>query len=195
MKKRIFTIALVVGIVLIAISLCMVVVSQIRAHMGADKSQQIVRKLQELLPPETTGVPGVSQNTGMPVLQIHGRDYVALLEIPSLEVILPVANEWDNDRLYESPARFCGSAYDNTMVIGGTDYSGQLSFCGEIEHGTVVNVTDMTGAKFTYQVSRIDRAGDADTRWLSHGDFDLTLYCRDTYSMEYIAVRCMITGR
>ena len=78
----------------------------------------------------------------------------------------------------------------------GCDFTEQME-AAELLAGKVhvVNVTDMTGAKFAYQVSRIDRAGDADTRWLSHGDFDLTLYCRDTYSMEYIAVRCMIAGR
>lgn len=65
-----------------------------------------------------------------------------------------------------------------------------MHFCDKIEYGTVVTVTDMTGTQFTYTVSDVHRARHAETQWLMDDDCDLTLFCHDGYSMEYIAVRC-----
>ena len=76
------------------------------------------------------------------------------------------------------------------MVIGGADDPRQFGFCDEIDLGVTVTVTDMTGAEFTYTVSRVDRSSSAEASWLTDAQHDLTLFCRDQYSMEYLAVRC-----
>ena len=148
--------------------------------------------MNKLLPDRTLGVPETYADPGMPNLEINGEDYVALLEIPSQGVRLPVADQWNSMELFHSPARFAGSVYDKTMVIGGADHSGQFGFCDEIEHGAVITITDMTGAQFSYTVARIDRANRAEARWLQNEAYDLTLFCRNVYSMEYIAVRCVL---
>ena len=190
MKKRSFPLLLVLGIVLVAVSLSLVAFSLIRGRIGANVCRTVVAKMQQLLPERQSGGVGLYENATMPVLQIDGVDYAALLEIPSMQVALPVANEWNPRRLSAAPARFCGSVYDRSLVIGGTDSSNQFAFCSKIEDGTQVTVTDMTGASFTYEVTAVDRAKKAEKAWLANESFDLTLYCRDTYSMEYVAVRC-----
>lgn len=190
MKKHRFSALLVLGASLIFISFALVIVSQIRVHIGAVKSQEIVAKMNELLPERNAGIPGIYPNSNMPVLEMNGVDYVAMLEIPSLSVALPVADKWNSDQLFDAPARFYGSSYDHTLVIGGGDYSHQFSFCDKIDNGTVITVTDMTGTQFFYTVSRVDRSPNAESDWLIGTDYDLTLFCRDTYSMAYVAVRC-----
>ena len=114
-----------------------------------------------------------------------------MLEVPAFGLALPVADQWDSKNLHFPPGRFSGSAYDNTLVIGGADSQGQFSFCDKIDNGAVITVTDMTGVRFTYTVFRVDRAKHAESQWLVADDYDLTLFCRDAYSMEYIAVRCI----
>ena len=146
--------------------------------------------MSELLSERTVGVPGIYSNPNMPVLEINDADYVALIEIPSLNLALPVADAWNSRKLYSSPARFFGSCYDHSLVIGGADNSHQFSFCDKIDNGTVITITDMTGTQFSYTVSRVDRSKSAESNWLISSDYDLTLFCRDTYSMEYVAVRC-----
>ena len=195
MKKRKFPIALVLGAVLILVSFSLMITLQIRAHMGAANSRAVIEKMEELLPDRTAGVPGIYPNPNMPVLGIDGADYVALLELPALNVALPVANEWNKNALFNSPARFYGSAYDHPLVIGGADNAQQFSFCGKIELGTTVTVTDMTGTQFTYTVTRVERSKKAESQWLISADYDLTLFCQDSYSMEYIAVRCDLSSR
>lgn len=190
MKKRKFPLFLVLGICLILVSIALVLAFQIRMHMGAQHSQTILSSMEQVLPERTAGVPGSYLTSAMPVLEIADADYVAMLEVPSFDVALPVADQWDGNDLFSTPRRFCGSAYDNTLIIGGADNRWQFGFCDKIEHGARIIVTDMTGAQFTYKVSRIDRAKHAETQWLMDSDYALTLFCYDVYSMEYIAVRC-----
>ena len=190
MKKRKFPIVLALGICLVVISFALIVGLQIRTYMGANESQKVVTKINELLPERIAGVPGTYPNPNMPVLGINDVDYVALIEIPSLHLSLPVADACNSQKLYNSPARFYGSCYDQSLVIGGADNSHQFSFCDKIDIGTVITVTDMTGTQFFYTVSRVDRSKSAESNWLIRRDYDLTLFCRDALSMEYIAVRC-----
>ena len=151
-------------------------------------------EMNQLLSDRISGVSGEYSDSVMPVLEISGVDYVALLEIPAQGVVLPVSDQWNSTGLSRSPARFSGSAYDSTLVIGGADHPGQFGFCDEIEHDAVLNITDMTGVQFSYIVSRVDRAKHAQTQWLQNEEYDLTLFCRSAYSMEYIAVRCNLAS-
>ena len=190
MKKGKFPIVLVLGICLVVISFALIVGLQIRTHLGANESQKVVTRMNELLSERIEGVPRTYPNLNMPILEINDIDYVALIEIPSLNLSLPVADVWNSQKLYNSPARFYGSCYDHSLVIGGADNSYQFSFCDKIDNGTVIIVTDMTGTQFSYTVSRVDRSKSAESNWLISRDYDLTLFCRDALSMEYVAVRC-----
>ena len=188
--KRKVPLLFIFGVCLILISLCITLFLGIRMYLGNQKSHQTVTKILELLPDRTTGIPGIYSSSGMPILEIDGVDYMAVVEIPAYGNTLPVSDKWDSGKLYTSPCRYFGSAYDHTLVIGGVDSPGQFDFCDKIQHNATITVTDMTGSQFNYTVARIDRSKHADNGWLMHPDFDLTLFCRDTLSMEYIAVRC-----
>ena len=189
--KRKLSLPIVLGICLILCSLLLLLLFRVRMQAGYRSSQRTAAALSEMLPERTPGTPGIDPGYDMPVWELEGTDYVALLEIPSFGITLPVANQWDNAALTQAPARFSGSVYDNTLVIGGVDDPKQFGFCDKIEHSAYVTVTDMTGAEFTYRVRGVSRAKHADAQWLAREDCDLTLFCHDTYSMEYIAVRCV----
>jgi len=191
MKKGKFPIALVLGICLVMIGFSLFAGIQLRTQIGAEECRKTVTEMMKLLPERAAGVSGISSDPDMPVLQINEEDYIALIEIPSMNLALPVAAAWNSQKLYRSPARFYGSCYARSLVIGGADNPHQFAFCDKIGEGSVITVTDMTGTQYCYTVSRVDRSQSAERDWLISGDYDLTLFCRDTYSMEYIAVRCM----
>ncbi|MBQ2881351.1 MAG: sortase [Clostridia bacterium] len=190
MKKHKFPIILILGIVFISISFILMVFMLVREYMGSANSKTIITEMEKLLPIRTQGLPEIYSNNNMPTLEINGIDYVAMIEIPSFDIILPITDKWDANNLPDSPSRFEGSVYNHTMVIGGADNSHQFGFCDKIETDSVITVTDMTGAQFTYAVTLVQRADDAEYTWLTDTNYDLTLFCRDTYTMEYIAVRC-----
>lgn len=193
MKKRKASLPLILGIGLILCSLCILVVIRIRIQTGAQKSQAVMTQINACLPDRIYGTPGMNPGADMAVLEINGVDYCGLLEIPALGITLPISDQWNSKDFYCAPSRFCGSVYDGTLVIGGGDYPKQFAFCDKIENGTAVTVTDMTGARFSYTVSRVDRAKHAQAQWLQEGAYDLVLFCRDAYSSEYIAVRCVFS--
>lgn len=188
MKKRKGSVPLLLGLALILCSLGLMLFFYVRLQVGSADCQKTATVLSQMLPDRAAGIPGSEPDTAMPVLQLEGTDYVALLEIPSLGITLPVADRWDSSLL--SPARFFGSVYDHTLVIGGADDPRQFGFCDKIDTGVSLTVTDMTGAEFTYRVTRVDRSKSADTHWLSPQEHDLTLFCRDQFSTDYVAVRC-----
>lgn len=190
MKKKIFLICLVSGLSLIVLSCALLLSLHIREWSGAEYCEKTVTEIEALLPDRYKGIPFSYPDVNMPVLEIGEKDFAAIIDIPAYGITLPVADEW-SDKLNKSPARFYGSAYDNTLVIGGTDSKCQFGFCDEIDTGAVITVTDMTGAEFTYAVARIERSKKADTAWLLNEKYALTVFCRDTYSMEYIALRCV----
>jgi len=128
----------------------------------------------------------------MPVLSVEGQDVVAVVELPAYGVRLPVGSTWDAGGVTAYPRRFSGSAYDRTLVIGGSDRAGQLDCLERVEIGDTVTVTDMTGGVFTYEVTRADRFDSAETEKLVDPATHLTLFVRDTYALEYVLVRCVM---
>jgi len=195
MKGRKFPLLPVLGISLVLLGLAGLVAFTVCVRTGARRDREILTQMETLLPERSDGVPGSYSNPHMPSLEIGGTDCAALLEIPALNVALPVAADWENRSLWDPPARFSGSTYGPPMVIGGSDFAHQFSFCDRIENGTAVTVTDMTGARFSYTVTGVERSNSASVEWLLDEDADLTLFCRDLYSMEYLAVRCCYSYR
>lgn len=175
------------GVLLLTASLCFVAVPEILHYFGAQQAAKTVAQIEATLPPRTGGVQDSYRVMQMPVLNVEGKDFVAVLEIPTYGVVLPVGNEWNTMALYQHPCRFDGTAYDGSLMIGGS--CKQLTCLKEVQNGDVVRVTDMQGAIYTYTVSRIHRADHADKETLN-SDAALTLFAQDAANMEYVIVEC-----
>lgn len=191
MKGKISALRLL-GVLLIAASACLLAVSHFHSRAAKQKAAETFRTLEELIPPRTPGIPGLYAESEMAVLEVEGQDYLALLEIPSRGVRLPVGSRWSRTALFSHPCRFQGSVHDSSLVIGGAAQDGQFDFCEQLAIGDLVIVTDMTGAEFRYRVSHIGRNAQADPAWLCQEEYDLTLFARTELSLEYIAVRCTL---
>ena len=112
------------------------------------------------------------------------------MEIPAFDICLPVCAQWEQGSGWGIPRRFSGSAYDGTLIIGGNDQPGQFDCFDRIPYDTRVVVRDMTGGEFTYRVTDIRRTDSAKAQILTEGEADLTLFVRDSYTMEYMILRC-----
>lgn len=191
MKQK-FTLLQILGIGLILSGALLLLFSQLRMQSARKRTAAVTAQMAALLPERTPGIPGSYTDPAMPVLEINGVDYVALLDIPAVGSRLPVSSQWDDRNLDQSPCRFWGSSYEESLVIGGSDSPGQFDFCGRIHPGAAVILTAMNGEEFHYTIRRIDRAKHAESQWLLQDSYDLTLFTRGAFSMEYIAVRCVL---
>lgn len=184
-RNKIF---IILGLILVLAGVGLFAFTRFYAVSARRQAARMVTQLNDLLPQRAAAAADAGGE--MPVLSLDGRDVAALLEIPAHGVALPVGNEWSAWGTNAYPRRFSGSAYDRDLVIGGADRAGQLDCLRAIEVGTAVTVTDMTGGVFTYTVERVDRSKTAEAERLTATDCALSLFVRDTYSLDYILVRC-----
>lgn len=180
------------GLALILAGLGILVGSRIAAWRGVRLSANIVQEIEAVLPERTGGMLDQYASMELPVMELDGKDYVGLLEFPVFQRKLPVAAVWDADAVSSYPHRFSGTAYDGSLVIGGSDDNGQLELLSRLELGDALHFTDMQGREFTYGVSRIIRADSADRSVLTTQPGELCLFTRDSFSMEYIIVSCQL---
>ena len=178
------------GVFLIFLSLALLIGSEVSAKINCGKVEALAERLEAMLPATRQGDPVDYSDPNMPVLHLEGRDYVALLQVPAYGVSLPVASDWSTN-LTAGPCRFWGSAYDSSLILGGSHRAGQLDFCGRLDIGDKITITDMAGARFTYETVKIERSPNADAEKLLAGQWDLTLFVRDSASTNYILVRCL----
>ena len=178
---------LTAGILLLAISLCLLVLPQVMHYYGARHAADTVARIEAALPNRIAGAPDSYRVMQMPTLEVDGEDYIGLLEISAHSVILPIGNDWQAAQLYRHPCRFDGTAYDGSLIIGGG--SRQMACLKQMQNGDKVTVTDMHGAIFTYTVTRIRRADRADGDTL-RSTAALTLFARDANNMDYVIVEC-----
>jgi len=177
------------GLALVLAAAGLLLFSRFFVRSAAREAQETYETLNSLVPQRFPGIPGLRANPEMPVLELDGRDYVGLLEIPSQGVELPICSSWDTGELKRCPCRFWGSVHSSSLVIGGACQEGQFDFCEDLEIGDFITVTDMTGSEFTYRITHIGRSRHAGTQWLCDEQYDLTLFARTRRTLEYIAVR------
>lgn len=178
------------GCLLIACSLVLLGVLQMQTKQAEHTNADLVQTIETILPERKEGTKDVEQKSEMPALELQSEDFIALLEIPSYGLKLPVCNVWDKGKVVSYPCRFYGTVYNGTLVIGGYDQPGQFDFFDRIQNDAVVTVTDMTGSTFSYVVDRVERSTSADAEILIDDEADLTLFVRDAQVLEYIILRC-----
>ena len=189
MKNR-ASVLVAVGTALILISMGTALTVNLFAAWEGENAAEVAAQIRQILPSGNAGVEGAYTDPKMPVLQFEGTDYVCLLEIPALDRCLPVRNDWNGENLSGGPCRFWGSAYDGTLILGGSSQTGQFDFCSQLDIDDRITVTDMEGTVFSYRVERIDRAKTAAYERLSDPSYSLILFVEEAFSTGYIIVRC-----
>ena len=155
------------GILLILASLGLLIGFRFYETRAQEESAAAADRLTELLRIRTTGVTGEGP---MPTLELMGWDYVALLEIPGMDVTLPVCDDWDQRTRAGNPCRYWGSAYEDTLILGGGAMA-QLDFCARLDLDDRVVVTDLQGREYIYEVKSILRRDDLTYEKLREGEY------------------------
>ena len=172
------------GALLVTASLALLVVNGRQASAHSAHLAQTAATLDSLLPQRTSSFIGQYTDTEMPIRENGGTDYCALMEITKTATSLPVADSWADAKT--SPARYYGSAYDGTMIIGGNG----LGFVTQLDVGDTITIVDMLGGQFRYNVDRIDRASDVNMEKLAKADSQLTVFSYNRTEKKYVIVRC-----
>ena len=195
MKKKSGLILLILGILLTVSAVVGVVIWQVGIHRAAADCEKTLEQIRALTPQSRPGVADDRVNTAMPMLEIDGENYVGIIEVPKFGTALPIAAQWNANRIGRHPCRYTGSIYDGSLIIGGSDNAGQFDFMKLISGGDAVYVTDVTGGRYAYVVTEIHKTDRVSASELSTQTADLVFYARNTYSLDYTIVQCKLGSK
>lgn len=191
MKKKLFAnILLVCGILLVLGAMGIFLNMQCTQKKADRQIGGYVEQLKESMPEITDAFAEERQDVSMSMMEIDGNDFVGILEVPFCGIEFPIGSSWEKKQLIQYPCRYWGSAYDGSLVIGGSDRKGQFDFMDEISIGDCIYFTDMTGAKYSYVVSWVERVKEVPTQYLENENVGLTIFVRNQYGFDYTVVRC-----
>ena len=183
---------LFLGCAAVFISLALILFLQVQTRQAERTNKEIVQIMESILIDRREGTIDPGQEAEMPALEIQNDDFVALLEIPSYGLKLPVADTWNRKKVMSHPCRFSGSVYHGTLVIGGFDQAGQFDFFERISNEETILVTDMAGYEYAFVVHSVERSSSAEAEILHDEEADLTIFVRDAQLLEYIILRCVV---
>ena len=128
----------------------------------------------------------------MPTKQIDGKSYIGMLEIPMLELSLPIAETWSYPQLRETPCRYDGSAYKGNLIISAHNYESHFGKLKTLQEGESVVFTDVDGNVFRYKVSSRETIMPKDIEGMLSGDWDLTMFTCTYGGQQRVTVRCVL---
>lgn len=130
-------------------------------------------------------------NMEMPTLEIDGQEYIGTLEIPALEMALPVLSEWSYPNLKIAPCRYTGSVYLNSLIIAAHNYTRHFGSLKNIHVGDEVRFTDVDGNTFYYEASVVEQLDPTAIEELKAGDWSLSLFTCTLGGQYRVVVRCI----
>lgn len=212
MRKTFGTILVALGLAMILGAVVLVAANLWEEKRAGELSQAALESLVEVIPTELpdTGWPDQeNQSAGdaseeeieypdyvlnpdmeMPEYTIDNIAYIGQLEMPDLQLVLPVISKTTGKLLQVAPCRYFGTAYHNDLVIGAHNYSYHFGNIGDLSYGSPVYFTDMDGNVFCYQVADIEILQPGDVEELCSGEWPLTLYTCTIGGRTRITVRC-----
>jgi sortase A len=127
-------------------------------------------------------------------VEAGGVKYIGIINIPSLDITLPVTDDWNLDLMKSSTCRYSGSIATSDLIICGHNMAAFFSPIKEMEVDDVIIFIDASGNKFTYNVVSIDTVGGYDIEGMKAGsdDWDITLFTCTYGGKNRVAVRALL---
>ena len=136
---------------------------------------------------------------GMPVSYVNGYPYIGELEIPSVNMKLPVMEYWDYERLRISPCRYSGSYYTDDLVICAHNYATHFLPLQWIGLGTDVYFITVDKVVYHYIIDNRETVQPTSIAQMienmnnsldAMADWDLTLFTCNPDGLSRCTVRC-----
>ncbi len=179
------------GLLLITVALCLTGYNLYTDYTAGKTAANVLDELNSR-PFDTNEIPDYISNPymDMPVVNVDGVNYIGRIDVPSLDISLPVIGEWSYPLLKQAPCLYEGSAYLKNMIIMGHNYRTHFSPLKKIKVGDVISFTDNNDNVFNYTVESIEILNNIDVKEMSEGEWDLTLFTCEASGKMRFTVRC-----
>lgn len=156
---------------------------------AGDSAREVMEQLEPLV-----GSVEAEGDDPLPRVLIGSNYYIGYVEVPALDLRLPVMTTWSYEQLAVAPCRYYGSVETDDLVIAGFNYSGHFARLDELVAGDAVRFVAMDGTEYDYEVAEVDALQDTAVDEMTSGDFALTLFTCSYGGSSRIAVRCDRVG-
>lgn len=151
---------------------------------------QKIEDLESQIVAQETSKEGESEILTPLLMPIDGRDYIGIVEISSRNISLPIAAEYSDADMKNTPCLYYGSVDLDNLVIVGHNYDSQFGKLNYMKAGEQVSIQLVDGRRFDYQVIAIEVLTPEDVDKMIEGDWDMTLFTCNYVGDKRVAVRC-----
>ena len=187
---------MILGTLLVASSLGLFLYNQWDAKRAEEASAQVLTELTAKEPEDPAQEAPEDQDREMTVVSIDGYDYIGYVSVPSLGLELPVMAQWSYEGLKIAPGRYSGSVFTRDLVIAGHNYARHFSPIKQLTEGDEVDLTDMDGEVWIYEVSGVETLQPTQIEEMTtdsqSDDWDMTLFTCNAGGRTRCAVRCKL---
>ena len=196
------------GLLLIAAAILLTGYNMWESERAEAENKVIVEQLEKVIPeptpPETALIPEpavpeeeipdyiLNPNMEMPTETVNGYEYIGVLEIPELELKLPVMSTWSYPRLRVAPCQYEGSVYSRNLILAAHNYNSHFGRLRQLHTGSQVTFTDVDGNIFSYEVISLETLMPTAVEEMESGDWDLTLFTCTVGGRTRVVVRCAL---
>lgn len=179
---------IILGILCILLSITLYIKNKYQELDTGKKSKEILDIIETKI--NVNDKEEIKSNTEDLVLNISGYDYIGVINIPSLNIKLPIMRETNYDRLAISPCKYYGNINTNDLVLCAHDYVNQFGKISNLKEDDIVIITDVLGNNYVYKVVLTEELNPTDITNMIDSPFDLTLYTCSYGALKRITVRC-----
>ena len=201
MPKKTGIAIVAVGAVLILSALLLFLHNRQEDVQAGQEAESLLENVEAVIEMKTIKVPVISTQPDaapsatpldpqMPVVELDGYEYVGYVEIPALELKLPVMSEWDYNRLKIAPCRQFGSSRTDDLVIAAHNYQNHFGRLKDLQTGNAVIFTDMEGVINTYSIEKIETLNPSEVDAVQNSGYDLVLYTCTKGGKTRVTVFC-----
>lgn len=123
-------------------------------------------------------------------VEIDGYECIGEVEIPVLDITLPVISELTYPGLKIAPCRYVGSIEDNSLIIAAHNYARHFGNIYLLSPGDEVIFSDVEGNVYDYRVTKIEVLDGTAVEEMEEGEWDMTLFTCTYGGKNRITVRC-----
>lgn len=201
MPKKSGIVLVTMGAVLVLAALLLLFYNQWESSQAGQASEHLMTQLEAILETQTIPTEPVESleteptlDPEMPVVTIDGVDYVGYLEVPDLELKLPVQSEWSYPKLQISPCREMGSSRTDDLIIAAHNYWHHFGRLKTLSEGATVIFTDMDGIENRYAVAQVFSLDPAESEVVYGSSYPLVLYTCTPGGATRVVVFCQRDG-
>ena len=178
------------GIILILFSFSLLIIYNVEDYKAKDASLKILKAIEEEREIASNIENLNSNDTKKQTLTIDGNDYLGTINIPALNLNLPILNDFSYDKLKIAPCRYYGSLLTNNLIICGHSYKSHFAYLGNLKQNDLIIITDASNNNYFYEVLEVEILGSTDVEEMINNDFELTLYTCTSDSQKRVTIRC-----